>query len=113
MKRGEVVLVDFPYSDRMGTKLRPALVVQADFLNGLIADTVLISITRRTRPTATTEVTIDPAVEDQSGLHHVSVVSCTNFLTIDQGLVYQKIGRLSSAALQQVDACLKISLDLP
>jgi mRNA-degrading endonuclease toxin of MazEF toxin-antitoxin module len=41
MKRGEVVLVDGPFSDRTGSKLRPAVVVQADFLNGLIDDTVL------------------------------------------------------------------------
>jgi mRNA interferase MazF len=79
MTRGEVVLVDYPYSDRTGSKLRPALVVQADFLNGLIT---------------TTEVIIDPSVESQSGLRNVSVVSCTNFLTIDQALIYQTIGRL-------------------
>ena len=45
MKRGEVVLVDWPYSDRTGSKLRPAVVVQADFLNGLIDDTVLVQVT--------------------------------------------------------------------
>ena len=45
MNRGDVVLVDWPYSDRTGSKLRPAVVVQADFLNGLIDDTVLVQIT--------------------------------------------------------------------
>jgi mRNA interferase MazF len=113
MTRGEVVLVDYPYSDRTGSKLRPALVVQADFLNGLIADTVLVSITRRTRQASTTEVIIDPSVESQCGLRQVSVVSCTNFLTIDQALIYQTIGRLSPNAIQQVDVCLKTALGLP
>jgi len=32
MNRGEVVLVDWPYSDLTGSKPRPAVVVQADFL---------------------------------------------------------------------------------
>jgi mRNA-degrading endonuclease toxin of MazEF toxin-antitoxin module len=27
MKRGDVVIIDFPYSDRTGSKVRPALVV--------------------------------------------------------------------------------------
>jgi mRNA-degrading endonuclease toxin of MazEF toxin-antitoxin module len=45
MNRGDVVLVDWPYSDRTGSKLRPAVVVQADFLNGVIDDTVLVQIT--------------------------------------------------------------------
>jgi hypothetical protein len=40
MKRGEVVEVDWPYSDLAGTKVRPAVVVQADFLNGLVDDTI-------------------------------------------------------------------------
>jgi mRNA interferase MazF len=113
MKRGEVVLVDFPYSDRTGSKLRPALVVQADSLNNLIADTILVSITHRIRPASTTEVTIDPAVENQSGLRQVSVVSCTNFLTIDQSRIYRRIGLLSPAVVQEVDSRLKIALGLP
>ena len=39
---GAVVLVDWPYSDRTGSKLRPAVVIQADFLNGLPDDAVLV-----------------------------------------------------------------------
>lgn len=29
MTRGDVVLVDWPFSDRKGSKLRPAVIVQA------------------------------------------------------------------------------------
>ena len=45
MKRSEVVEVSWPYSDLSGTKVRPAVVVQADFLSGLIDDTILVKIT--------------------------------------------------------------------
>ena len=38
MNRGEVVEVDWQYKDMSGSKLRPAVVVQADFLNGMIDD---------------------------------------------------------------------------
>ena len=44
MNRGEVVLVDWPFSDLSGSKLRPAVVVQADFLNGLLDDTVYVKV---------------------------------------------------------------------
>ena len=44
MNRGEVVLVDWPYTDLTGSKLRPALVVQADFLNGLVDDTIYVKV---------------------------------------------------------------------
>lgn len=42
--RGEVVLVDYPYSDGTGSKVRPALVVQNDNLNLRITDTILAAI---------------------------------------------------------------------
>jgi len=45
VRRGEVVLVDFPYSDHTGSKVRPALVVQADALNRRLDDTILALIT--------------------------------------------------------------------
>ena len=113
MNRGDVVMVDWPYSDRQGSKFRPAVVVQADFLNGLIDDTVLVAVTRTSRGATTTEVVIDPAAEPTSGLRYRSVISCSNFLTIDQVLVVRAIGTLSGAAMLRVDDALKSALGLP
>jgi mRNA interferase MazF len=113
MRRGEVVLVDWPYSDRMGSKLRPAVVVQADLLNGLIDDTVLVQITSTAHGIPGTEVKLDPAVETASGLLHVSYVFCPNLLTADQALIDQTIGYLSAPAMQEIERCLKATLELP
>lgn len=113
MMRGEVVLVDWPYSDRTGSKLRPAVVVQADFLNGLIDDTVLLQITRTAHGIPGTEVRIDPAQETGTGLSHVSFASGANLLTADLALIDQVIGDLSDAIMRQIDVCLKKVLDLP
>ena len=112
MKRADVVLVDFPYSDHTGSKLRPAMVVQADFLNGLISDTILVSISRTVRPASRTEALVEIAQEIQSGLRHDSVVTCTNFITIDQAFVYRTIGVLSEATMNKVDQCLRTALAL-
>jgi mRNA interferase MazF len=89
MNRGTIVLVDWPFSDRRGSKLRPAVVVQADFLNGMIDDTVPITSQPRI---AATEVDLDPAVESKSGLKYPSIASCNNFLTIDQVFVLRVLG---------------------
>ena len=113
MKRGDVVLVDWPYSDRTGSKLRPAVVVQADFLNGTIDDTVLVQITSTQHGIPGTEVVIDPAKETSSGLSRVWVASCTNFLTLDQALVQRTVGYLSAAIMQQIEDCLKKVLAIP
>ena|ERR1700677_398592 len=112
MKRSEVVLVDWPYSDRSGSKLRPAVVVQADFLNGIIDDTVLVQITGSRHGLPGTEVEIQPANEPASGLLKTSYVSGTNLMTAEQLLIDQTIGYLSDAAMQQIADCLKVVLEL-
>ncbi len=113
VRRGDVVQVDWPYSDRTGSKVRPAVVVQDDMYNRLLADTVLALISRTHRAAGTTEVDIDPATEPHCGLRYRSVISCTNLLTVDQGLIVKAIGHLGPASLQRLDAALKRSLGLP
>jgi mRNA interferase MazF len=113
VQRGDVVMIDWPYSDRTGGKVRPALVVQADFLNGLIADTVLVSITGTTRGAPSIEVPLDSAVETRSGLRMQSVASCNNLLTADQAVILRTIGQLSASAMREVEARRKVALGLP
>jgi mRNA-degrading endonuclease toxin of MazEF toxin-antitoxin module len=113
MNRGEVVEVIWYYTDMSGSKQRPAVVVQADFLNRLIDDTILVQITTTRHGIPGTEVLLDPAVETASGLNKVCVASCINVSTYDQSRVIATIGVLSDAAVQQIEACLKIVLELP
>jgi mRNA-degrading endonuclease toxin of MazEF toxin-antitoxin module len=60
MRRGEVVEVDWPYSDLTESKKRPAVVVQADFLNGPIGDTILVQIAGTRHGIPGTEALLDP-----------------------------------------------------
>jgi len=113
MRRGDVVLFDFPFSDRMGSKLRRDVVVQSDIFNPSIDDTILALVTR-TRRGIQTELLIDIATVDgkQTGLFHTSVVDCKNLLTADQALIHAKLGVLTTSLLQQLDACLRVALGL-
>jgi hypothetical protein len=65
MNRGGVVLVPFPFQDRPGEKVRPAVVVQSDAESRRIANTILAMITGNLadagQPTA---VLVDPATPD-------------------------------------------------
>jgi mRNA-degrading endonuclease toxin of MazEF toxin-antitoxin module len=95
-----------------GSKLRPAVAVQADFLNGLIDDTILVQITSTRHGIPGTEVQLDPAVETGSGLGKLCVASCLNITTYDQTLVLRTIGYLSDAVLQEIEASLKVVMDI-
>jgi len=116
VRRGDIVLVDFPYSDHTGSKVRPALVVQADTWNQRLDDTILALITssRHRRVGAATQFVIDMTTAEgqQTGLRLNSVIQCENLLTYDQALILRILGRLSVAAMEQIAACLKAALGI-
>jgi mRNA interferase MazF len=113
MRRGDVVEINWHFSDLSGSKVRPAVVVQADYLNGLLDDTILVKITGSSFGISGTEVQIDPAVETASGLNKVCYASCKDLLTRDQTLILRTIGVLSDATMRQIEDCLKQVLELP
>jgi mRNA interferase MazF len=114
VSRGDVVLVDYPFSDRTGSKVRPALVVQADHLNGRIDDTILAAISRSTHRASSTQLFVDISTPEgaQTGLRQNSMIQCENLLTYDQGLVLRRLGQLPPAMLQQINACLRAALEI-
>src|SRR5437773_4932343 len=107
MKRGDVVEVDWQYTDMTGSKLRPAVVVQVDFLNGIIDDTILVQITSTRHGIPGTEVLLDPAVQTGSGLSKLCVASCLNVVTFNQALIVLTIGSLSDVVMRRIEDCLK------
>ncbi len=114
ISRGDIVLVDYPFSDRTGSKVRPALVVQADALNHRITDTILAAVSRSTHRASATQLFIDISTRDgsQTGLRQNSMIQCENLLTHDQRLILAKIGGLSAPLMQRVNDCLHAALDL-
>ena len=113
MNRGDVVEVNWPYSDLSGTKVRPAVVVRSDFLAGLIDDTVLVKITGSAYGVPGTEVRLDPAVETASGLSKVCYACCYAILTRDEATLGRVVGSLSLGAIREIETCLKSVLDIP
>jgi mRNA interferase MazF len=115
MKRGDVVILDFPFSSGIQSKVRPALVVQSDRDNRQLNKTIVAMITGNLkRAGEPTHVLIDAATADgaASGLRGSSLVSCINLFTVEQSSVIRNIGTLSSSVMQQVDAALKSALGI-
>src|SRR5438552_3314040 len=112
MNRGDVVEVDWPFTDRTGSKVRSAVVVQADFLNGVIDDTILVQITGTAHGLPGTEALLDPAIKTASGLSKVCYANCLNLLTLEQADVQRVIGVLSDVAMLQIQTCLKVTLEM-
>jgi mRNA interferase MazF len=116
MKRGDVVLADFPFQDVPGSKVRPAVVVQNDADNLASANTILAMITGNLAAAGgATNVFVDPATPEGAGcgLRGPSLIKCGNLATVRQNRILRLIGHLTDAVLQKVNAALKAALELP
>ncbi len=116
VQRGDVVLVDYPYSAGGGAKVRPVLVVQNNRDNQRLVNTIVAQITSLTRRALEpTQLLIEFAMPEgrQSGLRQDSVVNCVNLLTLDKSKILSKLGSLPDALMQKVNECLKAALELP
>src|SRR5665213_3777741 len=105
VKRGDVILANFPFSDASGSKVHPGLVVQCDANNRRLSDAILALVTRNTQRAATeaTQLLIDVAtpVGKRAGLLHTSAVKCEHLITLHQGLIQRTIGTLSPSLMGQ------------
>jgi mRNA interferase MazF len=117
MKRGDVVVVAFPYATGGGGKHRPALVVQSDRNNQRLSNTIVAMITGNIRLAAMepTQVLIDPSSAEgkSSGLAYPSAVKCENLYTVSQQDILRTLGTLSASLMAQIEDCLKAALGLP
>lgn len=116
VRRGDVVLIDFPYPSGTGSKVRPALVVQNDRDNQRLINTILVQITsvthRALEPTQLSiELTSDAGIV--SGLRQDSVINCANFLTVARTKILRHLGSLPEASMNRINQCLTAALELP
>lgn len=112
-KRGMVVVARLPERDRY--KVRPALIVQSDHNNARLTNVIVAMITSNTKLVGSEPAVVGiwPNLPEgaSSGLHHFSAVKCDNLYTIPQSEI-QRIGFLSDALMDQVNAGLRVSLGL-
>lgn len=100
MKKGDLVFVDFPFTDLSGKKKRPALVLAVDMV-----DATLAFVTSQLHQAQVTDVQLAPRAG--SGLKLPSAIRINKLATIKQTLIQGKLGELTPAELALVDAGLR------
>lgn len=93
-KAGDVVVVEFPFSDFQTFKRRPGLVLLAGETDLLLARLTTHS------PREASDVAMKNWAE--AGLPRASTIRLTKLATIDQRLIHHKIGRLQPDDVRNV-----------
>src|SRR5437773_10103133 len=115
MKRGDVILAFIPDVGSPGGKKRPALVVQSDFNNARLKETIIAAITSNiSRVHEAHQLLIEISTADgaATGLLRDSAVRCERLHTIPKTDIDRTIGKISDPLMSQIDECLKAALGI-
>jgi len=106
VKKGDIVLVPFPFTDLSTTKLRPAVVLWVDSTGDDIT-LCFISSQNLTR-LSPNEFVLDASDPDFSntGLKVTSKVRVTRIATLERRLITRRIGKLGVNQIQQLNSAM-------
>jgi len=99
-RRGDIVLVSFPFTDLSSSKRRPALVVSPDSFNEATPDLVLAAITSKVAEDTALTIDEDDCVDGT--LPKTSALKPTKLFTIHSTLVLKKVCALRREKLDAV-----------
>lgn len=99
MKKGDIVLIPFPFTDLSGLKNRPALIL----IEGL-NDITVSFITSQIKWKEEFDVKVNPSPEN--GLKRTSLIRLSKLSTIDKELVIGKLGKLSNDKINEINSSL-------
>lgn len=89
--KGDIVLVDFPFSDNSSSKLRPALVISSEMVHH-IGDLMLMMMTSKVKHDG---LSVAVAPEDLSApLPLQSYLRCLKVFVLSADLVIKRLSRL-------------------
>jgi mRNA interferase MazF len=107
---GTVVLVNFPFTDRQSSKVRPALV-----LTGKGLDVIILGIFSRV-PYQTSEswIKLEETMEGfaQTGLKKTSLIKTEKITVVHESLIRKEIGFLPDNLMWQVRSTLAKTLQI-
>ena len=106
-KRGDVVLVAFPFTDLTTAKMRPGVVVSSDRFNKKYSDLIIAAITSQMPSHFSEEdFPLSPADLESAGLPKASLVKLGKIVTLDQRLIRKKLGRIPEGTLLKITSAL-------
>ena len=105
--KNEVVLVRYPFSNLSGSKVRPAIVVNAAHIS---QDVIIVPLTSKVSPLLAGEFVL---VDWQAAGLNVASAAKRGLYTVHQSLVIKSIGSLSATDAGSLDHSLRDWLGLP
>lgn len=112
LRRGDIVLVPFPFTDLSGQKLRPAIIISPDPVGEDILLAFISSVVPASpEPNEYVLEATHPAFVD-TGLKSASVFKMGKMVTLHRSLILRRLGRVTPELQNTLDAVLKRAIGL-
>ncbi len=98
-KFGDVLLLELPFTDLMGRKLRPVLVISGKNFNKISQDVIVLKITS-SQQFEEYEVKLTQKDLIEGRLKKESYVHCYSVFTVEKNLVIKKIAEITDVKLK-------------
>lgn len=105
-KKGKIVLIEIPFTDLTGSKLRPSLVVSADSCNQSSPDVVVAKITGSGYGSPY-ELPLVASMLKSGGLNKPSFIDLGALWTVDKKLILRDIASVDEKTLKLCDEKIK------
>jgi mRNA interferase MazF len=113
MKRGDVYQTDLnPTVGSEQAGVRPAIIVSRDAINASSPVVVIVPLTSRSNKKVIYPSQVEMRM-NEAGLTSDSVVLCEQVRAISRTKLKKHLGHVTSQRMAEINAALKIALDLP
>lgn len=111
ISKGDIVLVPFPFTNLLSTKVRPSLVIS---VKNDIDVTVIFISSVVPENISEQELLLDETHPDFSltGLKKTSVVKTSKVLTLERTKILRRLGKVSLSLQKEIDKKLKLAFGL-
>ncbi len=112
-RRGQVVVVNVPFTGQTGTKPRPALVVSTAVFHRKLPDVIVCPISSQPRHFQGPGPGDHPLQDWKAvGLKHPSTVRISNILAVEKRIVKRVLGALRADDLSRIEKGLALAFGL-
>lgn len=110
-KEGDIVILELPFTNMIGKKLRPVVVLSSSELNLVSADLIVAKISS-SKHLPDFEVEITSSDIEEGKLKKTSYIHCHSIFTVEKNLILKKAGKLNPEKLIEVKNIVKKVFDI-
>ena len=114
MKRGDIVLITYPFTDLSSTKLRPAVVVSSDEFTNQGEDAIFVCISSQIKNAQPFDLIFNPNDPEfsNSGLRKSSLIKIGKIICLSKNLAFRLLGKAGPNTMARIRGKLINILDL-